>query len=183
MGTEDDAGNHRKSGELCGKRLPSAWISEKAGQNGYTADWAVCEKRYACDTLRTEEMLLRNWRTGEVREMYYWLMLLLSILAEVTGTVSIKYAGADAGFLAYLLLFSFVASSYYFLSKAVQGLSMGTAYAVWEGVGLIFMLVAGYYLFGEKIYKEKIVACISIFMGIFLLHHSKPDSARKDVER
>ena len=102
--------------------------------------------------------------------MFYWFMLAISILAEVSGAISIKYAGQEAGPLNYILLFTLVASSYYFLSKAIQEIPMGVAYAVWESIGLLVMLIAGILFFDERIYKEKLFACGIIVLGMVMLN-------------
>lgn len=99
-----------------------------------------------------------------------WFMLAIAIVAEVIGTVSIKYAGEDAGGGDYLVLFFFIGTSYYFLAKAVQGIPIGLAYAVWEGLGLILMLALGYLLFDEIIHGKKLLACGAIIIGIVMLN-------------
>lgn len=111
--------------------------------------------------------------------MFYWVMLVISITAEVIGTISIKFAGDDAGPIEYLLLFSLVASSYYFLSKAIQGIPLGLAYAIWEGLGLIMMLISGYLFFNERIYNEKLFACCLIIIGIVMLNNGRINASQK----
>lgn len=115
----------------------------------------------------------------KVKIMFYWCMLFISIVGEIIGTGSIKYAGEDAGAEDYLLLFFLVASSYYFLSKAVQGIPMSLAYAVWEGIGLIGMLVLGYWLFDETIHRKKLLACGIIVAGIVMLNYGRVDERQK----
>lgn len=114
--------------------------------------------------------------------MFYWFMLFISIIAEVMGTISIKVAGDDAESFDYILLFSLVASSYYFLSKAIEGIPMGLAYAVWEGLGLIMMLLFGYLFFNERIYKEKFLACSIIIIGMIMLNRGRINSSQKEEE-
>lgn len=111
--------------------------------------------------------------------MFYWFMLFISITAEVIGTISIKFAGDDAGPIDYLLLFSLVVSSYYFLSKAIQGIPLGLAYAIWEGLGLIMMLIFGYLFFNERIYTEKFLACSLIIIGMVMLNNGRRNVSQK----
>jgi multidrug transporter EmrE-like cation transporter len=115
----------------------------------------------------------------EGEDVFYWFMLSISIIAEVIGTISIKFAGDDAGPIDYLLLFSLVASSYYFLSKAIQGIPLGLAYAIWEGLGLIMMLISGYLFFNERIYKEKFLACSIIIIGMVMLNNGRIKPSQK----
>lgn len=101
--------------------------------------------------------------------MFYWVMLFISIVAEIIGTTSIKYSGGAAGVWDYLFLFLMVGASYVFLSKAIQGMPLSLAYAVWEGVGMITVVLLGYLLFDEALQRDKLLACAAIFAGIVLL--------------
>jgi len=111
--------------------------------------------------------------------MFYWFLLFISIVAEVIGTSYIKYAVDDAGPSDYFLLFSLVGLSYCFLAKAIQAIPMSLAYAVWEGVGLIVMLVSGYLLFDEIIHRKKLLACGAIIVGIVMLNFGRDSSHGK----
>jgi len=105
--------------------------------------------------------------------MFYWFILFISIVAEVIGTSYIKYAGDDAGAGDYLILFSLIGVSYYFLAKAIQSIPMSLAYAVWEGIGLMVMLVSGYFLFDEIVHRKKLLACGVIVVGIVMLNFGR----------
>ncbi len=105
--------------------------------------------------------------------MFYWFMLFVSILAEIVGTLSLKYAGANAGIVDYLFLFAMVGAAYFFLAKAIQGMPLSLAYAVWEGVGLITIVLLGYLLFDETLPREKALACLAILSGIVLLNFGR----------
>lgn len=101
--------------------------------------------------------------------MFYWGMLMLSISAEIIGTSSMKYAGKDVGVENYIFLFALVGVSYYFLSKAIQGISMSLAYAVWEGIGMVIVMMIGYALFDESLHAYKLLACGAVVSGIILM--------------
>ncbi|WP_346355674.1 SMR family transporter [Azotosporobacter soli] len=105
--------------------------------------------------------------------MFYWFMLFVSILAEIIGTSSLKYSGVNAGIFDYLFLFAMVGAAYFFLAKAIQGMSLSLAYAVWEGVGLITIVLIGCLLFDETLEREKVLACLAILGGIVLLNFGR----------
>lgn len=111
--------------------------------------------------------------------MFYWCMLFISILAEILGTCSIKYAGDDAGAVEYLFLFAMVGLSYYFLSKAIQRIPMSLAYAIWEGLGAVVMLLLGYWWFDEMLHRKKLLACGVVLIGIVLLYYGRGKASPK----
>ena len=117
-------------------------------------------------------MILKGSYGGSDAEqvfMFYWFMLALSIASEIVGTVSLKYFAGQSGIGAYLFLFCMVGASYFFLAKAIQGLPLSLAYAVWEGVGLITVVLLGYLFFGEALRLDKLWACALVLGGIVLL--------------
>lgn len=78
-----------------------------------------------------------------------WLALVLAGAFEVTGVIGIKGVSQQKGlrFLA-LMILSF-AGSFSLLSFAMKTLPMGTAYAVWTGIGTVGSTVTGMLLYGE----------------------------------
>ena len=71
---------------------------------------------------------------------FAWLYLVLAIVSEVIGLTVMK-AMVLRGYVAgYVVLYLLIALSYIFLSKAVKTISIGVAYAVWEGSGIALMV-------------------------------------------
>ena len=80
-----------------------------------------------------------------------WLILLLAGLFEVAWAIGLKYTDGFTRPLPTLLTVSAIIISLALLSLAMKGLPLGTAYAVWTGIGAIGTLIAGVILFGESI--------------------------------
>ena len=57
-------------------------------------------------------------------------------------------------------------ASFYFLSLAVRVLPIGTAYAVWTGIGTVGAAVLGILIFGETRDLSKLVCILLIVSGI-----------------
>lgn len=78
-----------------------------------------------------------------------WVYLIIAGLFEVGFTTSLKLSdnfnnkGWAAAFLVSITL------SFYFLNKAIQVIPIGTAYAVWTGIGAVGTVIAGMLLFRE----------------------------------
>lgn len=54
--------------------------------------------------------------------MFYWILLALAIVAEITGTLSMKWASVSGGHTGYILMLAMIALSYIFLAFAVKKL-------------------------------------------------------------
>lgn len=78
-----------------------------------------------------------------------WLYLLLAGLFEIGFTTCLKLSNSFSkpwptlGFLCCAL------ASFWLLTKAAQGIPLGTAYAVWTGIGAFGTALVGIYAFGE----------------------------------
>ena len=81
-----------------------------------------------------------------------WIILLLAGLFEVSLTFCLGKARAASGVGFYLWGSGFLAStvlSMTLLAKAVQTLPLGTAYAIWTGIGAVGTVLIGIFVFKE----------------------------------
>ncbi|STW14786.1 Spermidine export protein mdtJ [Klebsiella pneumoniae subsp. rhinoscleromatis] len=62
--------------------------------------------------------------------MFYWILLALAIIAEITGTLSMKWASVSGGHTGFILMLAMIALSYIFLAFAVKKIALGVAYAL-----------------------------------------------------
>ncbi len=56
--------------------------------------------------------------------------------------------------------------SFYLLSLALKALPIGTAYAVWVGIGTVGTVIAGIMLFGESMTLIRVISILFILIGI-----------------
>ena len=96
-----------------------------------------------------------------------WVILLLAGLFEIGWAVGLKYTEGftrlwpTVGTAVSLIL------SMGLLGVAVRTLPLGTAYAVWTGVGVVGTAVLGIVLFGEPATAPRIACLALIVVGIF----------------
>ena len=78
-----------------------------------------------------------------------WFYLIVAGLFEIGFTTSLKLSNnfANKGW-AVLFLIS-ISLSFYFLNKAIQFIPLGTAYAVWTGIGAVGTVLVGVFIFRE----------------------------------
>ncbi len=81
-----------------------------------------------------------------------WFFLFLAGLFEVGFTTSLKLSNNFTNFKWSLLFFVSITLSFIFLNKAIQIIPLGTAYAVWTGIGATGTVLIGIFFFNEPIY-------------------------------
>lgn len=95
-----------------------------------------------------------------------WLMLVLSGLLDVAWAVSVKYADGYTrpgwSVLSLVLLVAFIA----LLGQSLKVLPLGTAYAVWTGIGALGSLALGVALFGENLDPLRVGSALVVLGGI-----------------
>lgn len=102
-----------------------------------------------------------------------WLILLLAGLFEMAWAIGLKYTDGFTRPLPTLLTVSAIIISLALLSLAMKGLPLGTAYAVWTGIGAIGTLIAGVILFGEPITLLRMASAALIICGLIGLKISQ----------
>jgi len=92
-----------------------------------------------------------------------WLSLILAGCFEVVGVMGITQVNQQPSFRSYVTLLGGFVLSFFFLSLAMKEIDMGTAYAVWTGIGTVGSTLLGMFVYGEA--KD---ALRLIFMGIVI---------------
>ncbi len=98
---------------------------------------------------------------------YAW--LLLAIVAGVTGTSALS---ASAGFtrplplavLAVAYLVCFLA-----LTRALQVIAVGIAYAIWSGIGITLVTLIGWHAFDQKLSAGQLAGIALILVGVVVI--------------
>lgn len=80
-----------------------------------------------------------------------WGLLLLAGLLEICWAIGLKYTDGFTRLYPSLFTLVTLAGSMYLLAKAAQTLPIGTAYAVWVGIGAVGASILGIVLFKEPI--------------------------------
>ncbi|MGL4859343.1 MAG: multidrug/spermidine efflux SMR transporter subunit MdtJ [Enterobacteriaceae bacterium] len=114
--------------------------------------------------------------------MIHWILLLLAIVAEIIGTLSMKYASVTGGMTGHIVMYFMIAGSYILLSFAIKRVALGVAYALWEGIGLVLITLFSVMLFGEGLTPMKIGGMVLLLTGIMLVK-SGTSSVEDEDER
>lgn len=93
-----------------------------------------------------------------------WIYLFIAGLTEVGWAVTLKHTEGWTRLWPSLLTASLMVVSFTFLSLALRTLPLGTAYAVWTGIGAVGTVLVGMLAFGEPRDAARL-ACIGLIVA------------------
>ncbi|EJN59877.1 quaternary ammonium compound-resistance protein SugE [Halogranum rubrum] len=95
-----------------------------------------------------------------------WATLVVAALFEIVWAVNLEYADGFSNLRASAVVVVAMALSVGLLSRAVQTLPVGTAYAVWTGIGAVGTAILGIVLFDEPATAVRLGCIATIVAGI-----------------
>lgn len=95
-----------------------------------------------------------------------WIILLFAGLFEVGWAIGLKYTDGFSRPLPTLLTVAAMVVSLTLLGLAMKELPLGTAYAIWTGVGAVGTVIAGIILFGESMALLRLASVALIICGL-----------------
>jgi quaternary ammonium compound-resistance protein SugE len=95
-----------------------------------------------------------------------WLYLVIAGLLEIGWAIGLKYTEGWTKLLPSVLTGAAMLASFYFLSLALKTLPIGTAYAVWTGIGTVGAAILGMILFDEPRDFARVICILLIIGGI-----------------
>ncbi|XTZ38001.1 quaternary ammonium compound efflux SMR transporter SugE [Salmonella enterica] len=95
-----------------------------------------------------------------------WLILLIAGLLEVVWAIGLKYTHGFTRLMPSVITAVAMILSVVLLSWAMKTLPVGTAYAVWTGIGAVGAAIAGILLLGESASLARILSLCLIVAGI-----------------
>jgi quaternary ammonium compound-resistance protein SugE len=93
-----------------------------------------------------------------------WVFLSVAGLFEIGWAIGLKYTQGFTRLTPSLLTLASMALSMLLLGLALKTLPVGTAYAVWTGIGTVGTALLGIYLFGEPATALRL-ACIGLIVA------------------
>ena len=95
-----------------------------------------------------------------------WALVILAGLFETGFALSLKASAGFTRLVPSVLFVTFAAISFLLLSTSLRWLPIGSAYAVWTGIGAAGTAVAGMVFLGESTEVLKLVSIVLIVAGV-----------------
>lgn len=96
----------------------------------------------------------------------YWFILIVAGFFEIVWAIGIKYTDGFSKLFPSICTIVCMILSMSLLSFAARNLPIGTAYAVWTGIGVVGTVIAGVLLFNESKDPLRIIFISFIVIGI-----------------
>ena len=94
-----------------------------------------------------------------------WIILVIAGLFEVGWALGLKYTEGFTKFWPSVFTIAAIVISMGLLGLAMRTLPVGTAYAVWTGIGIVGTAIAGVFLLGEPVSAVRVVSILLILTG------------------
>ncbi|SBV33791.1 Quaternary ammonium compound-resistance protein SugE [uncultured Sphingopyxis sp.] len=95
-----------------------------------------------------------------------WIILTIAVFTEICWALSLKWAATIGTWQASILPVSLSFLNMALLAFAMRGISAGTAYAIWTGLGAVGVIVGGMVFFNEKVSAVQVGFMALIVIGV-----------------
>lgn len=102
--------------------------------------------------------------------MNAYLILFFAIVFEVVATSLVKVSNGFSNPLPTAILLVFYGMSFYLLSLSVREIPLGIAYAIWSGVGIVIISIAGTLIFKQHLDAPAIGGITLIMLGCLIIN-------------
>lgn len=99
-----------------------------------------------------------------------YLTLSVAIVAEVIATTALRAADGFTVLVPSAISIIGYVIAFYFLSLTLRGMSVGVAYAIWSGVGIILVSLAGWVIYKQLLDLPAIVGMALIMAGVIVIN-------------
>ncbi|WP_246938963.1 quaternary ammonium compound efflux SMR transporter SugE [Bacillus pinisoli] len=95
-----------------------------------------------------------------------WIYLLIAGISEVVWAIGLKFSQGFTKLVPTVITVVGMIISFYFLSLSLKTLPLGTAYAIWTGIGAVGAVIVGMILFNEPKQLLRIFFLVLILSGM-----------------
>jgi quaternary ammonium compound-resistance protein SugE len=101
--------------------------------------------------------------------MNAWLIVLIAGVLETGWAMGLKYSEGFTRPVPSIATIVLALASFWMLSVAMKTLPVGTAYAVWVGIGALGTAIAAVFLFAEPVNTLRVAGVLLILAGVVAL--------------
>lgn len=102
--------------------------------------------------------------------MKHLAFLLLAIVFEIIGTSLLKVSEQFTKLIPTSISIVSYIIAFYLLSLSLKTLPVGIAYAIWSGVGIVFISLIGYFHFKQALDTAAIIGIALIVVGVLVVN-------------
>ncbi len=100
----------------------------------------------------------------------HYLYLLAAIIAEVIGTSALQASAQFTRFWPSVLVVAGYSASFVFMGYTLKYMPVSIVYAIWSGLGIVFIAIIGYFWFKQSLDAPAIIGLSLIIAGVLVIH-------------
>lgn len=100
----------------------------------------------------------------------HYLFLILAVAAETVGTTALQASQQFSRLMPSLLAVAGYAVAFYFLALTLKVMPVGIVYAMWSGLGIVFIALIGFVAFGQRLDLPAMLGLAMIIGGIAVIN-------------
>lgn len=93
-----------------------------------------------------------------------------AVLSEVIATTSLKFSEGFTKLIPSVIVVLGYGTSFYLLSLSLKVIPIGTAYALWSGIGIVLTVIAGILIWRETMDWARGIGILLIILGILIIN-------------
>lgn len=98
------------------------------------------------------------------------IIFFFAVLSEVIATTALKFSEGFTKLVPSVVVIVGYGISFYLLSLSLKTIPIGTAYAMWSGIGIVLTVFAGIVLWKESMDWARGIGIILILVGILIIN-------------
>ena len=99
-----------------------------------------------------------------------YLYLTIAIISEVIGTSALKASEEFSRLLPSAIVVIGYAAAFYFMTLTLRTIPIGVTYAIWSGMGIVLITIAGIFLYKQIPDTPAIIGMGLIVSGVIVIH-------------
>ncbi|NUH64214.1 multidrug efflux SMR transporter [Sulfitobacter sp. S0837] len=100
----------------------------------------------------------------------HYLWLFIAVIAETLGTTAVQASQQFTRLWPSVAVVVFYVISFYCMSLTLKVMPVGVVYALWAGLGIVFIAIIGFLLFGQRLDPPALLGIAFIICGILIIH-------------
>jgi small multidrug resistance pump len=105
------------------------------------------------------------------------IIFFFAVLSEVTATTALKFSEGFTKLIPSVIVVIGYCLSFYLLSLSLRVIPIGTAYAMWSGIGIVLTVIAGRVIWNETLDSARVTGIVLIIAGIAVINLFSRSSA------
>lgn len=100
----------------------------------------------------------------------HYIYLLMAVAAETIGTTALQASQQFSKLLPSVIVVLAYAVSFYLLALTLKFMPVGVMYAIWSGLGILFIALIAWIIFGQKLDAPAMIGMAMIVAGIVVIN-------------